>query len=134
VVRGQAQTASGPNFRLRLLLPRRSIFDMKLQLHLAILLALVVLPIGCSHQPRVIKTCRIVATAGTSVWDQTRTHYRVEYDSSGAGVFVKSIDGVPQSRSTFWLFYVNSAPASVSCEELLPAAGDTIEWRLVEGL
>jgi hypothetical protein len=89
--------------------------------------------ISCSHQPRVIKACRFVATTGESVFAQTKTHFRVEYDSSGVGVFVKAVDGVSQSKTAYWLYFVNGQSASTSCEEFVPAAGDTIEWRLMSG-
>ena len=88
---------------------------------------------GCGHQPKVIKTCRFVATAGESVFAQTRTHFRIEYDSSGVGVFVKSVDGVSQTKTSYWLYFVNGKSAPVSCEEFIPIAGDTVEWRLMSG-
>ena len=89
--------------------------------------------VGCSHKPTVIKTCRIIAVAGESVLAQTKAHYRIEYDSSGAGVFVKAIDGVRQTRSAYWLYFVNGKGGQVPCEEFVPSLGDTIEWRLLSG-
>lgn len=88
---------------------------------------------ACSHKPTVIKKCPIIAVAGASVLAQTKAHYRIEYDSSGAGVFVKSVDGIPQSKTAYWLYFINGKGGQVSCEEYLPSAGDTIEWRLVSG-
>jgi hypothetical protein len=88
---------------------------------------------GCSHRPTVIKTCRIIAVSGESVLAQTKAHYQIEYDSSGVGVFVKAVDGVPQTKSAYWLYFVNGKSGQVSCEEFIPNAGDTIEWRLTSG-
>jgi hypothetical protein len=88
---------------------------------------------GCSHKPTVIKTCRIIAVAGESVLVQTQAHYRIEYDSSGVGVFVKAVDGVPQTQSAYWLYFVNGKGGQVSCEECIPNASDTVEWRLMSG-
>lgn len=105
---------------------------MRMRVFLLISLAVFSAILGCGGSPKVVKTCRIIAVDSASVWEQTRAHYRVEYDSTGAGVFVKSIDGVAQSRAAFWLFYVNDRPGTVSCEEFIPAAGDTIEWRLLQ--
>jgi len=88
---------------------------------------------GCTHKPTIIKTCRIIAVAGESVLAQTKAHYQIEYDSSGVGVFVKAVDGVPQTKSAYWLYFVNGKGGQVSCEEFVPAEGDTIEWRLMSG-
>jgi hypothetical protein len=88
---------------------------------------------GCSHKPQVIKTCRIIAVAGESVLAQTKAHYKIEYDSSGVGMFVKAVDGVPQTKSAYWLYFVNGKGGQVSCEECIPNVGDTIEWRLMSG-
>jgi hypothetical protein len=88
---------------------------------------------GCSHKPTVIKTCHIIAVAGESVWTQTKAHYQVEYDSSGVGVFVKAVDDVPQTKSAYWLYFINGTGGQVSCEECIPNVGDTIEWRLIKG-
>jgi hypothetical protein len=88
---------------------------------------------GCSHKPKVIKTCRIIAIAGESVLAQTKAHYQIEYDSSAVGVFVKAVDGVAQTKSAYWLYFVNGKGGQVSCEECTPNAGDTIEWRLTSG-
>jgi hypothetical protein len=88
---------------------------------------------GCSHRPTVIKTCRIIAVAGESVLEQTKTHYQIEYDSSSVGVYVKAVDSVPQTKSAYWLYFVNGKGGQVSCDEFVPANGDTIEWRLMSG-
>lgn len=88
---------------------------------------------GCSHKPTVIKTYRIIAVAGESVLVQTKANYHIEYDSSGVGVFVKAVDGVAQTKSAYWLYFVNGKSGQVSCEEYMPNAGDTIEWRLTSG-
>ena len=88
---------------------------------------------GCGHKPTVIKTCRIIAVAGESVLAQTKAHYQIEYDSAGVGVFVKAVDGVPQTKAAYWLYFVNGKGGQVPCEECMPNAGDTIEWRLTSG-
>ncbi len=88
---------------------------------------------GCGHKPTLIKTCRIIAVAGESVLVQTKAHYQIEYDSSGVGVFVKAVDGVPQTKSAYWLYFINGKGGQISCEECIPNVGDTIEWRLTSG-
>ncbi len=101
---------------------------------LLLLLPILLFAIGsCSHRPTVVKTCRIIAEEEQSVFAQTKAHFPVEYDSSGAGVFIKGIDGVAQTRSTYWLYFINGKGGQVSCEECIPSAGDTIEWRLISG-
>ena len=100
---------------------------------LRLVLAFVLSVGGCSHKPTVIKTCPIIAVAGESVMAQTKAHYQIEYDSSSVGVFVKAVDGVSQTKSAYWLYFVNGKGGQVSCEECIPNAGDTIEWRLMSG-
>jgi hypothetical protein len=48
-------------------------------------------------------------------------------------VFVKAVDGVPQTKSAYWLYFINGKGGQISCEECIPNVGDTIEWRLTSG-
>jgi hypothetical protein len=89
---------------------------------------------SCSHEQKILRAQGFVAKAGASILEQTRQHWPVEYDSSGVGAYVRSIDRVPQTRTSFWLYFVNRKPGQISCDQFVPEAGDTIEWRLVENL
>ena len=89
--------------------------------------------IACGHKGEILKEFSFDAVADSTVFDQTRARFTVDFESSSMGVFIKSIDGVANTKSAYWLFYVNDQPASQAANTLTPQAGDKISWRLVSG-
>lgn len=100
---------------------------------LTLTFVLVALLIGCSKDAKVLEVFRFVAAGSRSVFAQTTEQFPVEYDSTTAGVFIKSINGVSQSKTAYWLYYINGKSALRSADAVIPIAGDTIEWRLSAG-
>ncbi|MCK4857276.1 MAG: DUF4430 domain-containing protein [candidate division Zixibacteria bacterium] len=98
----------------------------------ALLLALLSLT-ACSKESKTIKSCSFVASGKNSLFEQTRERYQVEYDSLAAGIFIKSIEGITQTRTACWLYYVNSQPGRIASNRYFPTPGDTVEWRLISG-
>lgn len=96
---------------------------------LAILLAVLLLS-GCEQKTETLASFTIIADDSRNVFAQTIAAHKVEYDSVEAGVFVKAIEGVSQSKRAYWLYTVNSAPGNIACERFPVAPGDTIVWKL----
>lgn len=46
--------------------------------------------------------------------------------------FVQSIDGRPNSNTTYWFLYVNGASSQVGAKDVQTKATDTLEWRFEE--
>jgi hypothetical protein len=46
-------------------------------------------------------------------------------------MFVTSIEGEEQTKTSYWLYSVNSRPINVSSEKYFPQPGDTVQWKLV---
>ena len=86
---------------------------------------------SCNRHQEVLKSFQFIAEANQTVFLQTKEHFKLEYDSSATGVFVKSIEAIPQTKTSYWLYFVNGNSAKTSAEKFIPAAGDTIEWRLI---
>lgn len=99
----------------------------------ALALLITIALLGCSHKPKTLKTLGFIAAGHQSVFAQTKEHFRVEYDSSAVGVFFKSIDGFSQSKTAYWLYFINGKSALRSADAIVPQMGDTIEWRLTSG-
>lgn len=51
-------------------------------------------------------------------------------EDSSFGEFVTTINGVKQTNTEFWLFYINDEPASVGAGDYVTNEGDEVEWRL----
>lgn len=86
--------------------------------------------LSCEQKTETLATFTVVAADSGSVFDQSRQTYNLQYDSSEAGIFVKSIEGVSQSKQAFWLYTVNGQPGNLACEQFPVAPGDTIVWKL----
>ncbi len=97
------------------------------------LIGLLLLLGACGNKGEVLHTFAFVAAESVSVLNQTRARYPVEFDSTSMGAFVKSINGIENTRTAYWLYFVNSSPAKVSADAFVPQIGDTISWRLVSG-
>jgi hypothetical protein len=86
--------------------------------------------ISCQTDTEVLEKKEFLAAADSSVFEQTRVRWRVEYDSTAMGILVTAIDGVSQQKTAFWLYSVNGEPANISASEFTTDAGDTVRWQL----
>ena len=89
--------------------------------------------ISCGNKSEVLQRFSLIANGEQTAFTQTLATYPVEYDSSSMGVFVKSVNGFPSTKTAYWLYFINSKPVPKAANDFVPAAGDTIEWRLVSG-
>jgi len=48
-------------------------------------------------------------------------------------MFVKAIDGKKQTKSSYWLYYINGESGEIASDKYFPNPGDTVEWRLITG-
>jgi len=94
--------------------------------------ALILLLSGCGREPKVLHTFQYLSDGQSTVLGQLQKGHDVKADSSSMGVLVESIDNIEQSRTAFWLFFINSEAASAPASEFVPQPGDTVEWRLME--
>lgn len=101
------------------------------KIEIVLILAVIMLGLGCANKGEIIAAKVFVASADSSVFAQTRARYEIEYDSLDLGMIVTAIDGVRHTKTAFWLYSVNGEPANIACNEYLPSAGDTVEWRLM---
>lgn len=53
----------------------------------------------------------------------------VNTQDSSIGTFVLSINGVANTDTYYWMFYVNGELSSVGADQYVTKAGDKIEWR-----
>lgn len=67
---------------------------------------------------------------GKSVYDVLKENHQVEADESDLGVMVKSIDGVSQTDSEFWLYDVNGEQSNLSADKQQTKSSDVINWQL----
>jgi hypothetical protein len=67
---------------------------------------------------------------GSTALDILKSGAQVQTEDSSFGEFVTSINGVEQTDSKYWLFYVNDQAASVGAADYVTNEGDTVEWRL----
>jgi hypothetical protein len=88
---------------------------------------------ACNNKSEVLHSFEFVAVDSASVLSQTRVRFQVDFDSSSMGVFVKAIDGIRNTRTAYWLYFVNSSPAKLAADAFVPQPGDTISWRLISG-
>ncbi len=106
---------------------------MKTKFNFALIIVFCLLVSSCSRKGEVLQRFTFVADSTGSVFAQTRARYSVEFDSSAMGIFVKSINGAANTKTAYWLYFVNTKPAQEAADRFLPHPGDTIEWRLVAG-
>lgn len=106
---------------------------MKTNFKFALIVVSCLIVASCSRKGEVLQRFSFIADSTGSVFAQTRARFSVELDSSAMGVFVKSIDGATNTRTAYWLYFVNTKPAQEAADRFLPRPGDTIEWRLIAG-
>lgn len=88
---------------------------------------------GCGNKSEVLQRYSLIADGQRSAFVLTLETYPVAYDSTAMGVFVKSVNGIPSTKTAYWLYFINGKPVPKAANEYVPAAGDTIEWRLISG-
>ena len=66
---------------------------------------------------------------GENVLSLLNKNHQVEAEDSPAGAFVNAIDGVKNSESDYWMYYVNDEPGEVAADQYQTKDGDKIEWR-----
>ncbi len=67
---------------------------------------------------------------GETALDLLKSGAEVITQESSFGEFVSAINGVEQTDTEFWLYYVNDEAASVGAGEYITKGGDKVEWRL----
>ena len=92
-----------------------------------------VLCVSCGNKSDVLQRFSLISDGEQTAFAQTLATYPMEYDSSSMGVFVKSVNGFSSTKTAYWLYFINSKPVPKAANDYVPAAGDTIEWRLVSG-
>lgn len=45
------------------------------------------------------------------------------------GVFIESIDGLPNTKENAWIYYVNGVSGDSAAEKKTLKSGDVVEWR-----
>jgi len=66
---------------------------------------------------------------GTDALTLLQAGHRVEVKQYSFGPLVTSIDGLANTASKAWLFYVNGAEASVGAKDYVSKSSDRLEWR-----
>ena len=64
-----------------------------------------------------------------TVFDILRKAHEVDYISTAAGVLVREIDSVYNSRGFYWLYSVNHDMPQVAADRYMTRDGDTIRWH-----
>jgi hypothetical protein len=108
-----------------ILLPRHGFMKRVL-----LLIPLAITLISCSHEVKVLDSHKFIASGNSSVFEQTRERFKIEYDSLDLGVFITSIEGEKQGKTTYWLYEVNSQPINIASDKYFPNPGDTVQWKL----
>ncbi len=88
---------------------------------------------ACGNKSEVLHSFEFVAADSASVLTQSRFHFQVDFDSNSMGVFVDAINGIKNTRTAYWLYFVNGSPAKIAADAFVPQPGDTISWRLISG-
>lgn len=66
---------------------------------------------------------------GKTALDLLKTRATIETQDSSIGIFVVAINGMTNSDSQYWMFYVNGELAPVAADQYASKNGDKIEWR-----
>jgi len=106
---------------------------MKTNFRFALIIVLYLLVASCGRKGEVLQRFTFIADSTGSVFAQTRARFSVEFDSSAMGIFVKSINRETNTKTAYWLYFINTKPAREAADRFRPQPGDTIEWRLVAG-
>ena len=88
---------------------------------------------SCGRTQNVEKTIVLPDSAGISTLELLEAHHDIEYQSTPSGAFVKSIDSVSNSRTAYWLYYINDTAAMTACDKYILKGGEKVEWRYVGG-
>ncbi|UCG62235.1 MAG: DUF4430 domain-containing protein [Candidatus Zixiibacteriota bacterium] len=64
-----------------------------------------------------------------TVFDVLLKAHEVDYFSTAAGVLVRGIDSVTNSRGFFWLYSVNYSMPRVAADRYMTRHGDTVRWH-----
>lgn len=56
-------------------------------------------------------------------------NFTVDYEEQSFGAFIKSIGGIANQKSVFWLYYVNGLPAPIAADKQDIKNGDRVEFR-----
>lgn len=66
---------------------------------------------------------------GQNALDLLKQIATVQTQDSSMGVFVTSINGIENTNTQYWMFYVNGELASVAADQYQTKSSDKIEWR-----
>mgnify|MGYP006313394669 CR=1 FL=1 len=71
----------------------------------------------------------LIGRDSVTVFDLLKESHRVDYLSTGGGVFVKGIDSVNNDPSTFWIYKVNDTTPKVAADRMSTRSGDRVVWH-----
>jgi hypothetical protein len=76
------------------------------------------------------KKVSYVGEEGKTALELLKAHTQADTKDTSFGEQVIAINGVGQTASSFWLYYVNGEPAQVGADQYQTKDSDTVEWRL----
>lgn len=72
----------------------------------------------------------LIGVDSMTVFDLLKSLHAIDYQSTAAGVFVKSIDSVYGGSEAYWIYSVNDTLAQVAADKYVTRRGDVIRWHL----
>lgn len=70
----------------------------------------------------------VVAVDSATVLDIIRREHQVDFLQTGAGAFIKAIDGISNTGEFAWLYAVNGRMGKVAADRRVCGPGDTVRW------
>ncbi len=105
-----------------------------LQVMTAAALAVVLSSIGCSSAGDDREVTTIISlpdSSGVSVFELLDALHQVDYRETSSGIFVTGIDGISNSSSSYWIYFVNDSAGTVASNMHILQGGEKVEWRFV---
>ena len=96
----------------------------------------VVIFAGCSSNRdgrEIITRVVLPDSSGVSIFELLDAYHEIEFQETSSGAFVTSIDSIPNTRSSYWLYFVNDSAGTVASDRYILEGGEKVEWRLVSG-
>ena len=76
-----------------------------------------------------VQSIRYEGIDGKNALDLLKENNQVATQDTSLGVFVQEINGMPNSETNYWIYYVNGQMGTVWPDQYQTKNGDTIEWR-----
>lgn len=91
------------------------------------------LTVGTSTFPVFVTQGETVLAVMQTLASTTQRFSYTGKEQSGMGIFVDSINGVPNAHGSYWFLYINGHSASVGVSTQQVSPNDHIEWRYESG-